>query len=81
MKDSTSDFVLVESAEVQAKVEKLFQYFASYWLGTVYPINFSVFNDPDRTNNAIESWNRTFNTLSGVAHGNIWATIGNLNIN
>lgn len=57
-------------------IDRLYQYYSSYWMGSVYPTKFSVYRDHDRTNNAVESWNKKFNTLCGVAHGNWWNHLG-----
>lgn len=72
MKDSHAAPLRRESPEVQKNVKKLYDYYSTQWMGIVYPEKFSVYRDHDRTNNAVESWNRRFNRLCGVAHGNWW---------
>ena len=53
---------------VQDDVKLLYAYYMNYWLREVEPVTFSVYRDNNRTNNAIECWNRLFNERVLVAH-------------
>ncbi|XP_045030418.1 uncharacterized protein LOC116935338 [Daphnia magna] len=53
---------------VQDAVKLLYAYYMNYWLLEVEPVTYSVYRDHNRTNNAIECWNRWFNERVLVAH-------------
>ena len=53
---------------VQDDVKFLYASYMNYWLLEVEPVTFSVYRDNNRTNNAIECWNRLFNERVLVAH-------------
>ena len=56
VKAINTDNILTESAEVQAAVERLYQYWGGYWFSNQTPQRFSVFGHMTKTNNDVESW-------------------------
>ena len=67
-----SDLLRRETAEIQAGIKKLNNYFLSYWIGEITPEVFSVFGLINRTNNLVESWHRWLNERMGTSHLNHW---------
>ena len=67
-----SDVLRRETVEIQAGINKLNNYFLSYWIGEITPEVFSVFGLINRTNNLVESWHRWLNERMGTLHINTW---------
>jgi hypothetical protein len=67
----------LESQEVQDAVQRLYVYWAAYWLIRQTPARFSVNGDKSRTNYDIENWNRWFNARCHGHRQNFWAFICN----
>jgi hypothetical protein len=67
-----NDLLRRETAEIQAGIKKLNNYFLSYWIGEITPEVFSVFGLINRTNNLVESWHRWLNERMGASHINPW---------
>ncbi|KZS21185.1 Uncharacterized protein APZ42_011937 [Daphnia magna] len=61
-----------ESVEIQAAIKRLMDYYYGYWIDTITPEGFSVFQMPNRTNNLVEAWHRWFNKRCGGSHLNFW---------
>lgn len=61
-----------ETANIQASVRRLTNYFLTQWINDVTPAVFSVFGLPNRTNNMVENWHRYFNQLCQGSHINLW---------
>lgn len=59
-----------ESVEIQAAIKRLMDYYYGYWIDTITPDGFSVFQMPNRTNNLVEAWHRWFNKRCGGSHLN-----------
>ena len=70
-------YLQLESQEVQDAVQRLYVYWAGYWLVRQTPARFSVNGDKSRTNNDIENWNRWFNARCHGHRQNFWAFICN----
>jgi hypothetical protein len=67
----------LESQEIQDAVQRLYVYWAGYWLVRQTPARFSVNGDKSRTNNEVENWNRWFNARCHGHRQNFWAFICN----
>jgi hypothetical protein len=65
-----NDLLRRETAEIQAGIKKLNNYFLSYWIGKITPEVFSVFGLSIRTKNFVESWQRWLNERMGTSHLN-----------
>ncbi|EFX71793.1 hypothetical protein DAPPUDRAFT_326828 [Daphnia pulex] len=65
----------LESQEIQDAVQRLYVYWAGYWLVRQTPARFSVNGDKSRTNNEVEKWNRWFNARCHGHRQNFWAFI------
>ena len=72
--------LLSESAEIQAAVKRLTDYYYNYWIDQVTPEGFSVFGLPNRTNNLVEAWHLWFNKRCRTSPGNFWDFIRKLSI-
>ncbi|CAD6233239.1 GSCOCG00012270001-RA-CDS, partial [Cotesia congregata] len=59
-------------ADIQQIFGMFIRYFRRYWLTTVKPIGFSVYNEKTRTNNFSEGNNRRNKLRFGI-HPNIWS--------
>jgi hypothetical protein len=73
-----ADSLREEPQEVQDAVQRLYAYWAGYWLTIQTPERFSVHGDKTRTNNFIENWNRWFNARCDGHRQNIWDFIGKI---
>ncbi|EFX78657.1 hypothetical protein DAPPUDRAFT_320344 [Daphnia pulex] len=68
----------LESQEIQDAVQRLYVYWAGYWLVRQTPARFSVNGDKSHTNNEVENWNRWFNARCHGHRQNFWALIYHL---
>ena len=55
-------------------------YYKTYWLDTVKPQRFSVYDCDIRTNNNLESWHSGFNRLVGKLHPNLFELMNSFQI-
>uniref|UniRef100_A0A2S2PPG3 Uncharacterized protein n=1 Tax=Schizaphis graminum TaxID=13262 RepID=A0A2S2PPG3_SCHGA len=53
-------------------MSRFFTYFTSFWLTRKGPECFSVYNQPRRTNNNIESFHSSLKQTFQVTHPNLW---------
>lgn len=60
-----SAYKLGKEQNTEAYWKSFFGYFHREWMTIVKPNNFSVFNAPERTNNAIERYHKDLNQLMG----------------
>ncbi len=63
----------LESQEIQDAVQRLYVYWAGYWLVRQTPARFSVNGDKSRTNNEVENWNRWFNARCHGHRQHFWS--------
>ncbi|XP_063222324.1 uncharacterized protein LOC134530933 isoform X2 [Bacillus rossius redtenbacheri] len=59
------------------QINSVLDYFQRFWLGRVGAENFSIFNEPHRTNNHLEAFHSRLLSVMG-AHPNIWQFIKTL---
>ncbi len=57
---------------IRVEIGHFLEYIATFWLGRIGPMRFSVSNDVNRTNNLVEAWHRRFNTIIGGTHPNFY---------
>lgn len=60
-----SAYELGKEQKTTAHWKSFFFYYRREWMTTVKPPNFSVFNAPERTNNALERYHKVLNQLMG----------------
>ncbi len=56
-------------------MDDVIEYMGGYWMMRVGPARISVFQDVNRTNNGVESFNHTFSLECGGVRPNPWAFI------
>ncbi len=67
-----------ETAVTKAKIENLFRYFGEVWFVLYTPDKWSVSKDKRRSNNMVESHNRTFHDrFNTETRNNFWEFISN----
>ncbi|CAI6358348.1 unnamed protein product [Macrosiphum euphorbiae] len=57
---------------------RFFNYFTNHWLIRTGPNSFSVYNQPRRINNNIESFHGRMKDKLQVCHPNLWKMLGHL---
>ncbi|XP_060855406.1 uncharacterized protein LOC132933094 [Metopolophium dirhodum] len=59
-------------------IPRFFTYFTSFWLTRKGPESFSVYNQPRRTNNNVESFHSNLKQTFQVSHPNLWRMLDHL---